>query len=1119
MSTDRTYRQLLGLRGFRAFLWTETLGAFNDNAYKLVVSLLAVKLAVDVGAKYLSMAGVVFFVPFLLFSGYAGQIADRCSKRSVLVITKAGEIVAMALGVGAFLNGSIAWMYGVLFLMALQSTFFSPAKEGILPELYPERDLSRVNGMVRMTTFVAIILGTTAGSVLLTAFGARTWVIGLVLVAFAVLGTMTSRGIDRVPASGGRRRVQWNPWAEVGDGVRRLWGDRPLLWTVVGIAYFWFFGALMQLALLLFAGESLGAGDLETGLLLASLAVGIAAGSIAAGRLSGGKIELGLVPLGCLGMGVSSFPVVWAAPNYALVAAALAVLGFWGGLFIVPLSAFLQKRPAAEEKGRALATSNFFTTVGVLAASGVLWFLYDIIGLSAAGIIMAAGAFAVLSTVIAVSLVPEFLARFVIWMLTHTIYRIRIVGSENIPQYGPALLVANHVTFVDGPIIAACIQRFVRFLVSERYYEKFRPLFRLAKAVPVPVGTRKDVITTIRRAREAIEQGHVVCIFAEGYMTRTGNTGRFQRGLEKIVEGLDAPVIPVHLGGLWGSIFSYEGGRYFWKRPRRIPYPVTVSFGKPLPSSVRAHEVRQAVVELGADAAIAETDPNDTLARRFVRRARRHWSRPVVADTTGKRLTYGRLLVGGVLLAGWIRKSCLAQDKVGIMLPASVGAAVANVGVTLAGKVPVNLNFTAGPESIASAIEQCGMRTVITSRTFLAKAKLAGVDGAVFLEDLLPGFGWIEKLRALLAARLLPFHRLVPHTDPVATIIFSSGSTGTPKGVMLSHRNVISNVEAIGDLFLLTRRDCIAGILPLFHSFGYTVTLWLPLIAEPSAAYHPNPTDAKGVGRVVEEQKATVLLATPSFCHTYTRGCTRQQFSSLRYVLAGAEKMRDDVAAAFEEKFCIRPLEGYGATEMSPVISVNTPGGAKQGSVGRPLPGVAVRVVDPDSGERFPPGREGLMLVRGSNRMVGYLGQPGKTAEAIRDGWYVTGDIGSMDEDGFLVITDRQSRFCKIAGEMVPCIRIEECLRDALGDAEACVTSAPDERRGERLVVLHTRPGIGACALWEVLSGSGLPKLWVPRKEDIHFVEALPRLGMGKLDLRGARLLARSLSAAERSLV
>jgi len=1118
MRTDRTYRELLGLKGFRAFLWTETLGAFNDNVYKLVVSLLALRLAAEGGAVYLSMAGVVFFLPFLLFAGYAGQIADRFSKSYVLVIAKAGEIVAMALGVAAFLDGTIWWMYGVLFLMALQSTFFSPAKEGILPEVFPERDLSRVNGMVRMTTFAAIILGTTTGSILLAAFGSRTWAIGLVLVAFAVLGTVTSLGIDRVQACGARRGFRWNPWAETGAGVRQLWRDRPLLWTVIGVAYFWFFGALMQLALLLFAGEALGAGDMETGLLLASLAVGIAAGSVAAGRLSGGKIEMGLVPLGCLVMGVSSLLTVWAAPNYPLVAAALAVLGFGGGLFIVPLSAYLQKRPAREEKGRMLATSNFFTTLGVLLSSAVLWALYDLVGLSASGIIVAAGAFSVVTTVWVVSLVPEFLVRFVIWLLTHTLYKIRILGSENIPRSGPALLVANHVTYVDGPIVAACIQRFVRFLVSERYYERFRPLFRLAKAIPVPIGHRKDIVITIRRARQAIEEGHVVCIFAEGYLTETGNIGRFHRGLEKIVEGTGVPVIPVHLGGLWGSIFSFRGGCYFWKTPRRIPYPVTVSFGEPLPATVRAQEVRQAVIELGAEAASQETDPSDTLARRFVRRARHRWYRLTVTDTTGQRLTYGRLLVAGVMLAGWIRRHCISEEKVGIMLPASVGAAVANVAVTLSGKVPVNLNFTAGPESIASAIDQCGMRTVLTSRAFLAKAKLAGVDGAVFLEDVLPGFGWLDKLRAFLAARLLPSRWLVSDTNPLATIIFSSGSTGKPKGVMLSHSNVISNVEAIGELFLLTRQDTIAGILPHFHSFGYTVTLWLPLLGEPAVAYHSNPTDAKGVGRLVAANKATLLLATPSFCHTYTRACAREQFSSLRYVLVGAEKLRDSVAAAFEKKFGIYPLEGYGATEMSPVIAVNTPGDGKAGSVGKPIPGVAVRVVDPESGEPQPPGCEGLLMVKGPNRMVGYLGEPEKTAEAIHDGWYVTGDIVSVDEDGFLTVTDRLSRFSKIAGEMVPHVRIEDCLREMLGEADACVTSVADECRGERLVAIHTRSGLDAATLWEALSRKGLPRLWLPRKDDIHFIERLPRLGTGKLDLRAIKALGESLSTVERSV-
>jgi acyl-[acyl-carrier-protein]-phospholipid O-acyltransferase/long-chain-fatty-acid--[acyl-carrier-protein] ligase len=458
-----------------------------------------------------------------------------------------------------------------------------------------------------------------------------------------------------------------------------------------------------------------------------------------------------------------------------------------------------------------------------------------------------------------------------------------------------------------------------------------------------------------------------------------------------------------------------------------------------------------------------------------------------------------------------------------LLLPSSVGGALANLGTVMAGKTTVNLNYTAGREAMKKAADQCGIRTIITSRAFLGKARIEVGEEAVFLEDVLKG----SKVAAWLKARLLPARLLVgagQGPDSIAAIIFSSGSTGVPKGVMLSHYNVIANVEAMAQVFWISGRDRIVGVLPFFHSFGSTVTIWFPMLSGCGVVYHPNPLDAKAVGALVSRYRATFLLSTPTFCAAYIRKCAREDFASLRFALVGAEKLREPVARGFEEKFGLRPLEGYGATEMAPVISVNTPDyaaekneqlGNKPGTVGHPLPGVAVRVVDPDTQEPLPPNQAGLLLVKGSNRMAGYLGQPERTAEVIRDGWYVTGDIATVDDDGFVRITDRLSRFSKVAGEMVPHIRLEEALSEFLGDAPCAVTGIPDEQRGERLVALYTHPDVTPRELWERLSRTEMPPLWIPKPENIHRVEQLPLLGTGKLDLRGVKAKALELSETQ----
>jgi acyl-[acyl-carrier-protein]-phospholipid O-acyltransferase/long-chain-fatty-acid--[acyl-carrier-protein] ligase len=527
------------------------------------------------------------------------------------------------------------------------------------------------------------------------------------------------------------------------------------------------------------------------------------------------------------------------------------------------------------------------------------------------------------------------------------------------------------------------VQRFIRFMVWRPYYE-LKPLnwfFRLTYSIPVGTGSRRDMVESIHAARQALDERHVVCIFAEGAISRTGNMLPFKRGLEKIVHGTDVPVIPVHLDRMWGSIFSFERGKFFWKWPKRIPYPVTVSFGAPLPASATAGEVRQAIQELSADATAHRATRRDTLPARFIKTARRNWRRFAMADSTGRQLTYGQALTGAILFGSRLARSTAEAEMVGVLLPSTVAGAMVNLGLTLRRRIPVNLNFTAGREAMDAAVGRCEIRTIVTSRLFLKRLNLELTEGLsyVYVEDLLKGATALDKARAFLSARLFARGRTAKPHDP-ATVIFSSGSTGDPKGVLLSHYNLIANIEAMAQLFWINGADRIVGVLPFFHSFGFTVTVWFPMISGCGVVYHPNPTDASAIGDLIAGHKGTLLLSTPTFCATYTRKCTPEQFASLRYVLVGAEKLRESVGTAFREKFGIELLEGYGCSEMAPAVAVNAPTfeagkdtqiGNKPGTVGHPLPGVAVRVVDPATFAPGLPNTEGVLLVKGSNRILG----------------------------------------------------------------------------------------------------------------------------------------------------
>jgi acyl-[acyl-carrier-protein]-phospholipid O-acyltransferase/long-chain-fatty-acid--[acyl-carrier-protein] ligase len=532
----------------------------------------------------------------------------------------------------------------------------------------------------------------------------------------------------------------------------------------------------------------------------------------------------------------------------------------------------------------------------------------------------------------------------------------------------------------------------------------------------------------------------------------------------------------------------------------------------------------------------------------MIRQCRQARQRMKVADSGGTTLSGGRLLTAALVLRRIFEREVLAADEkhVGVLLPPTAGGALVNATLALMRRVSVNLNYTLSNEGVNECIRRAGIEHVLTSRKVLEKFPFDLEAEPVFLEDVrtratradkLAAFAWANLMPLSLLERRLGLHKIKP--DDLLTIIFTSGSTGEPKGVMLTHGNVGSNVAAIEEAVHIHERDVLMGVLPFFHSFGYTGTLWLALTTPASAVYHVNPLDAREIGAMCEKHRATILMAAPTFLRSYLKRCTPEQMSSIELVIVGAEKLPDELRESFAAKFGIEPSEGYGTTELSPVVSVNLPAhrlgpdappATKHGTVGKPLPGIRVKVVHPDTGEDVT-GGEGLLLVTGPNVMKGYYGEPAKTAAVVRDGWYVTGDFARVDADGFIEITGRQSRFSKIGGEMVPHIRVEAVLQacienygtpvaaDADGglpDVPLAVTAVPDPKKGERLLVLHRRSPVGrpisVDEMIASLHAAGLPNLWVPDRDAFIEVESIPVLGSGKLDLKELNRLATELT-------
>ena len=1116
-------------RGQNSFFWlntTQFLGALNDNILKLLIIFYLIGNHGGSSAGAITAAvGAAFVLPFLLFSAPAGGLADRFAKSRLIVAVKVVEVAVTALAVAAFAVGVENALYLVVFLMATHSALFAPAKYGVIPELVAKDQLSRANGLIESCTFLAIIVGTALASVLTQLCGGRFWLAAVLCLAVALSGLGSARMLKPTAAPATARPIALFP-AEILRTVNGIRGDRHLLLAIVGLAYFMFVGAFAQLNLIGYGMERLGLPEAQSGYLFLAAALGIGLGSLLAAKLSGRDVEFGIVPIGAAGLAVAPV-LLHVAPNNLVTCLAIIVFfGISAGLFSLPLQTFIQFRADPAKRGEVLAASSFINWVGILVASGLTWLFSGPLQLSAAQGFSLIGASTLLLTALSLWLLPDFLLRFVALITMRLFYRIRIVGAENLPVEGPALLIPNHVTWVDALLLTATNQRRIRFVMERSIYNTpfLNWLFRLMGVIPVSSGDgRKGIVEFIKRARAALDEGYMVCIFAEGELTRNGMLREFRGGFERIVKDSGHPIIPVYIGGAWGSILSYAHGRLLSRPPAISPYPVSIHFGEAMPAGSLAVEVRQKVAELSCDYFDSRKPGRKPLASCFIRSARENWRRPAIADTSGKTLSYGRTLAAAIALAGKLESAIGKEAYVGVLLPPSAGGVLANLALSLSGRVPVNLNYTAAEASYRSAIEQCGIATVISSRAFLEKVPaLPRVEGTIYLEDLLPALSGVEKAIALLKARLFPSALLCRqsgfHADRTATVIFSSGSTGEPKGVMLSHHNIMSNIEALRMVFRVNLNDNVCSALPFFHSLGFTGTLWFPLVSGFSAAYHPNPMDGEKIAQVVREHKSTILLATPTFLLAYLRRAKKEDFATLRLVVTGAEKLKVKVADAFQEKFGIRPLEGYGATELSPVITLSLPDveidgvrqhGAKEGSVGHPVPGVAIRVVDPESGAALKPGESGLILVRGPNVMLGYLGRADKTAEAVRDGWYVTGDIGVMDEDGFIRITDRLSRFSKIGGEMVPHGAVEDELHGRLGqNGVLAVTSVPDEKKGERLMVVYTKGAADADALYRLLAESALPNLWKPGRDCYLEVDSLPMLGTGKLDLRGLKEIA-----------
>ncbi len=1111
----------------------QTCGAFNDNLVKNAMIVLALfKLGAGGGAGLAALAGALFVAPYALLSATAGQLADRFDKSRLIQATKAAEVLLMGAAAYAFMLNSIPGLMGILFGLGVQATMFGPLKYGILPDHLRDGELVAGNGLIEATTFIAILTGTVAGGALVLLNDGPV-IVGVTGVAVSLSGLVSAFGVPRAPAADRTLRIGWNIVRETIAVTRQAASVRPVWLSILGLSWFWAIGATLLSEFPSVAKESLGADGHVVTLLLTMFAVGIGVGSMLCARLLHGEVSARFVPFAAFGItvftwdfgsavsgasGLTTVAAILHAPAGWRMLADLLLLAVCGGLYSVPLYAILQEQAHPSHRARTIAANNIVNAVFmVLAAAAVAGFAAA--GLSAPHVLQIAAVANFGVALWIVRLLPQAVFRPVFRWYFRIFHAVRIEGIGNLPSPAErSVLMINHQSFLDGCLVAAFLPGDIVFAIDTGQAKRFWFLKYILDVFPVDPASPM----AIRSMVKAVRDGRRLAVFPEGRITLTGALMKIYDGPGMIADRAGATIVPVRVDGLQFHKTSRMQGKL---RLRWCPAvsltvlpPVRPDVSPALKGRARRTALGQIVQDIMTNAAFRPEQVRDSLFGALLNaRALYDKGLPVIADivpndaggTTPNELTYRRLILASTVLGRKLAAFTRPGEHVGVMLPNAAGTVVTFFALQSQGRVPAMMNFTAGADAMLSGCAAACIETILTSRRAVQKGKLERLVetvGArvrfVYLEDVRASVGPMDRLRGLLAARR-------PHRLPgagldagsPALVLFTSGSEGTPKGVVHSHRSLLANCAQIRSVVDFNPADRVFNALPMFHSFGMTATL-LPLLYGVRGFLYPSPLHYRIVPEMVYAEQSTILFGTDTFLAGYARKGNALDFQSLRYIFAGAEKVRPETRMAYMDHFKKPVFEGYGVTETAPVLALNTWAHARNGAAGRLLPGIEVRL------DAVPGIAEGGRLsVRGPNTMLGYLRAeaPG-VLEPPPDGWHDTGDIVTIDRAGFITIAGRAKRFAKIGGEMVSLAAAEGLASAVWTDAVHAVVTVADARKGEKLLLVTTQPGAGPHALLAAARDRGMAGIQVPR--EIMVVDKIPLLGTGKTDYPAVQRLA-----------
>lgn len=1129
-------RSLLATRRFAGLFWCQFFSALNDNFLKnALVFLILARLGAEAAGPLVSLAAATLMAPFFFLSALGGEIADRLDKTLVARRLKLAELPVAALAVTGFLLHSVPVLFAALLGFGIIAALFGPVKYGILPDQLDKGELPAGNALIEAATFLAILLGTVIGGWAAADGGDPVRLAGI-MIAFALASVLAAFAMPKTGRGVPSLKVRANIFASTFDLLRDLSRDRRLLWAGLASSWFWTVGAV-ALALLptMIKGAVGGADELVT-VFLAVFAIAIALGSGLAAWLSGHRIVLVTAPIaglfiaGFAAFGAWTLATVPSATSTAplglldaladplarRLALAMAGLAIAGGLFVVPIFAALQTWAPVEARARVVAAVNvinaLFMTISALGVSAL-----QTVGVPIAAIWAGLAVLGLLVAVAVLVSLPTHPLRDVLFLIYRILFRLEVTGGEHLENLKPRTVVAlNHVSFLDAGLALALMEREPVFAIDVGIAKKWwvRPFLKVARALALdplkPMATRTLI--------HGVESGDPLVIFPEGRLTVTGSLMKVYDGAGLVAMKTGADVIAVRIEGLEQTLFT----RLQPSQVRRRLFPkvrVTILPGRPLEvdpallGRARRRAAGAALYGVMSDLLYRTTRVDRSVIATVIEAAKREGpGRVAIEDPVTGSLSYRRMLAGSRVLGRRLGRLAPLGGSIGVMLPNANAAVVAFLGIHSAGRVPAMINFTAGAANLRAAVRAAEIGTIVTSRAFVEKARLQPlVDGLaadvafLFLEDLRGEIGTAERLWGL-ARWKHPLHHRGPD-EPVA-ILFTSGSEGTPKGVVLSSRNMLANTAQAAARIDFGRADKVLDVLPVFHSFGLTAGLVLPLVSGVPVFLYPSPLHYRVVPELVYGFNATILFGTDTFLAGYARAAHPYDFRSLRYVVAGAEAVKETTRRVWSEKFGLRILEGYGVTETAPVVALNTPMFNRFGTVGRLLPGMIAHL-EPVAGIE----KGGRLFLEGPNVMLGYLRAeaPG-VLEPPPEGRHDTGDIVEIDEEGFVTILGRAKRFAKIGGEMVSLAAIEKLAGTVWPDAQAAAAAVPDPKKGERVVLVTTAPNAGRSDFLVAAKALGASDLMIPA--EVVVWEKLPLLGTGKIDNLAVAKMVREAAAA-----